>query len=336
MTSAPSSSVLVLHGNRQSGQLFLGRIERLEKRFRKDFQLDLVAPDAPFPNPDDRTLQTWWDRAGDDYLGLDETLAMLRQLQDRHNFVGILGFSQGARLCHLLAVLHTNDPHRWFPNLRFVIMMAGYDAPIPPQLRPLLNDTNDRAREGRLLPIPSLHVWGEGDSLVLPQESEAVTKEYREPRRYIHPGNHFVPTKAADMQVYSDFVQQSLSGGELPIQDHDDGLLSVTDRQEPTPPRKESTDSLLAAVSTAHSGSPHSTFGAKHSADAALDENHAPDNEAFSMQQEEVQALEAIFPDELELKSSKQTRDDEDVFVYPIIYHLKLFPSDEEDGKSFR
>eukprot|EP00980_Cylindrotheca_fusiformis_P016996 scaffold5168_cov73-Cylindrotheca_fusiformis.AAC.3 len=100
--------VLLLHGNRQTGQLLLGRLERMQKRLSKECNddvdgMDLVVPDAPFPHPEDDKLRTWWHRVDNAYEGLEESLEILKGLQNDHDdVVGIMGFSQGARLAHLV------------------------------------------------------------------------------------------------------------------------------------------------------------------------------------------------------------------------------------------
>ncbi|KAL3794590.1 hypothetical protein HJC23_008046 [Cyclotella cryptica] len=39
--------ILVLHGNRQTGDLLLHRMDKLHKAIRREFQWEMVAPDAP-------------------------------------------------------------------------------------------------------------------------------------------------------------------------------------------------------------------------------------------------------------------------------------------------
>lgn len=290
--------ILLLHGNRQSGQLFLGRLDRLRKRILKELHLDFVAPEAPFPHPEDPHLRTWWNRHDDVYNGLDESLDLLHRefIQDENEIVGILGFSQGARLAHLVALLHTENPEKWFPGLRFVIMVAGYDAPLPDGFR--LSSTAQQ------ISIPSLHVWGLADPLILPDQAQAVTKFYEEPEICIHDGKHYVPSKGPQIQSFVDFIslhvrEITLNSAEVKKDEKsqfpfgDTELVSTTEIQ-----------SLYMQV---------------------------PDEESALMQQEEVQALEAIFPDEINFKSSKKEVDYEEVFDHPIIYDMKLLPSSAED-----
>ncbi|CAJ1945281.1 unnamed protein product [Cylindrotheca closterium] len=267
--------VLVLHGNRQTGQLFLGRLERIRKRVSKEFDLEFIAPDAPFPHPEDANLRTWWNRVDNEYQGLDESLKILEELEQQ-NVVGIFGFSQGARFAQLVAMLHSDDPRKWFPNLEFCIMVAGYDAPIPDGF-PLT--------ETKRIKLPSFHVWGRGDKLVTPAQSEKLSEHFLEPQTMIHDGNHYVPSKAPQIQHYVDFIQHAFN----------------------------------IAKNGQGGGEPNS------GSEPVAETSQLPDEETTAMQEEEIEALQAIFPDEVDIKSSS----------FPIRYHMKLLPSEEEEGTNW-
>ena len=124
-TTSKNDILLVLHGNQQTGQLLLGRIERLTKRLKKEFEIETIAPDAPHllvdndSNTNDnnnRHLRTWWNRdEKNNYVGLEDSLDVIYQTvlglkkeerKKKRKIIGILGFSQGARFAHLLAQVH--------------------------------------------------------------------------------------------------------------------------------------------------------------------------------------------------------------------------------------
>ena len=266
--------VLVLHGNRQTGQLLLGRLERIRKRVSKEFDLEFVAPDAPFPHPEDKNLRTWWNRVDDEYQGLEQSLNILENL-DQEDVVGILGFSQGARFAHLVAMLHSRNPQKWFPNLAFFIFVAGYDAPIP---------VGFPVAETSLIILPSLHIWGQGDKLIIPEQSQLLSEYYLDPEILVHDGSHFVPSKAPQVQKYVDFIQQALD--------------SSKNRQ---------------------------SYDLNFEPESVVEETRLPDEETTAMQQEEIEALQAIFPDEVKVLSSS----------FPIRYHMKLLPSEAEQGRNW-
>lgn len=262
--------VLVLHGSRQTGQLLLGRMHKLRKRLQKE-GFHMVAPDAPFPHPDDPSMRQWWSREGNTYHGMDESLANLQKVwmsEEGAPFVGILGFSQGARLAHLINISHQRQPNTFFPGLRFSIMVSGYKEDIPSnfdvQVPRVLGNSEIRT--------PSLHVWGETDRLIAPAQSEAVTTEYLSPQTHQHDGGHHVPMRATSVTVYMDFILNSCTPAE---------------------------DSNMAVSAPLQ-----------------------PDEETVQMQVEELEALMAIFPDEVELISKKSA--DGASYDHPITYRVRL------------
>lgn len=111
--------IMSLHGNRQTGDVLLGRLDKL-KTALPDLELEIVAPDAPHlysqnnhldscnevddisdNNSSSQWQRTWWHRDRDDkmYHGLEESVAMLDRLwndSSNHKFVAIIGFSQGS------------------------------------------------------------------------------------------------------------------------------------------------------------------------------------------------------------------------------------------------
>ncbi len=289
--------LLVLHGNQQTGELLLGRIDRLTKRLKKEFALEAIAPDAPFlanPSDADSCLRTWWNRENNNYVGLEDTLAVVQNIQEescKPPIVGILGFSQGARLGHLLGILHQQHPETWLPDLKFSILVAGYDKPIPPELIPYCkNNTEDK------LSVPSLHIWGSNDLLISKDEFEGLVASYDDSETYIHPGKHHVPTKGSELPMYIDFVRKALS--------------------------KSTEKNTSTAIP-----------------ESIPEVNSIPDEETSELQREEVQALEAIFPGALDLRSNRSCNEDnEEVFGFPILYRITLndmdMDQDEEDDET--
>lgn len=335
--------MLVLHGNRQTGQLLLGRMDKLRKRFqKKPFEMELVAIDAPFPveildddddsnnnNSGDTPMRTWWrreeDQASSYYAGLDQTFATLQDAwtKDDH-YCGILGFSQGARLAHLMAVAHqcsshtsshTNsnkDKHHnnegeeeptstFFPGLQFVILVAGYDAPYPENWNTIIPGTVPSPPPTIILNVPSLHVWGETDALITPEQSHAVTQHYHNPTLHIHPGGHHVPMRAENVKAYLNFIQTSLkieeTGGE------NGGVAS----------------SLSSSSSTVVASQPIVPVGTV-----------TPDEECLQAQIDEVEALEAIYPDEFQLLSKRNSdrNGTKTYYQHPMRYKVQLPSTD--------
>ena len=273
-TRSPTRKVLLLHGNRQTGQLLLGRMDKLRKKLQR-MDIALVAPDAP--------RRQWWARRdGNHCEGLEESIQYLEDLwKSDSSFEGILGFSQGARMGHLAAVTAANNENM-FKGLKYVIMVAGYDAPFPDNWNP--TDTLD---------IPSLHVWGEADKLITPTQSQAVLKYYHNPQHHVHEGGHHVPMRAASVTAYLDFIKRATTA---PVDG--DNTASASSSQ-PANPNKSIITTIAAPTQ--------------------------PDEETIMAQQDEVEALSAIFPDEFTLLS-KQINDE--TYKHPIRYRIDLPPSE--------
>ena len=306
--------ILVLHGNRQTGQLLLGRMDKLRKKLvgggMSTPSIALVAIDAPFPHPEDAAMRTWWHRSGNTYDGLEESTALVQRTWNNNNyynsststeeerspFVGLLGFSQGARLAHLLALQHDLDPS-FLPGLQFTIQVAGYDAPLPDNFA--CSSCNGRIR------IPSLLVWGEMDRLITPQQSEAVTAFYENPVTHVHDSGHHVPMRAASVRAYLEFVQQQCYA-----------TLAA-----PSPSRDSAAVTTTAAA-----------VANQPPQEQVLNERQVPEEETALQQYQEVEALQAIYPDEFHLLS--KSRPDPDggettIYEHPISYCIDLPASDE-------
>lgn len=172
----------------------LGRVDKLRKRLAKE-GFELVAPDAPFPHPEDETMRQWWGR--NVYEGIEESIDLLKSIWNSGNFVGMIGFSQGARFVELLLRLDRSSFD--FGGLCFGIMVAGYDAPFP---------NNLGAKD--LVTIPTLHVIGQADKLVPPQSSRAAAQHFLDPQFLEHEGGHHVPMQSPRVRAYVEFIRDAL------------------------------------------------------------------------------------------------------------------------------
>ena len=390
--------LLVLHGNHQTGQLLSGRIARLTKRLQKELHIEAIYPDAPHTSTSTCTttatatattetatdkdpsqlLKTWWKRNHNNYVGLEESLSVIettvhqvqhpqyydgQKIKKKKIIVGILGFSQGARLAHLLSLLHHYQQQqqqqqqrqqennnlkgdcRWFPNLKFIIFVAGYDHPIlPPELTSyIINDNNNNnnnnnnkkknneddiehhgtveeelyvLQQQQLIPalsmhdnndndnntgltVSSLHIWGSKDALVTPDQSQLLSEHY-------HNGTSLnnstttpttIPTTIKEMYIHPGKHHVPTKGSEMHV--YVDFIRRV-----------------LAASLSSPSASP-------------LSSSSSIDEEIARLQQEELQALEMIYPDNDTihvLSSLKSSSSDENDFVYdfPIVYRVNL------------
>lgn len=318
--------ILVLHGDRQSGDLFLGRIATLCKKLQK-LGITLEAPDATFdwrpipgvhiiPSRDDVTpdadldsdrddrffnqnqelMRTWWLREGNVYHGLGETLSRLHTIWNKGLFEGIIGFSQGARLTYLLSLIHENSLDKSiFHGLKYVILVSGYgDVPLPTNF---WYDASpfaclDHEKDIHHICIPSLHVMGLQDKLIPVHSSRTLANLYHNPIIHEHGGGHHVPMRSADVAVMIGFIQ------------------SYTSHESNTPGNKQS---IVEKIQPLQPCPVPSHFDFEHA----------------QTQIDEMISLSFIFPEEFKLISSIHESNHETQYAHPIIYTIQLKPDSE-------
>lgn len=200
-TASDSIRILVLHGYRQSGDIFWKRIGFLRKHFGN--KIELVCPTAPLVYGPGEYM--WW-RASDDgkkYEGVADAIKYLNQIEERDGpFDGVVGFSQGAAVAATLCALQHHATHEngvaaealldtGLPSintkLKFAIMVGGF-IPRDEMMRSVLF-TKEQS-----ISVPSLHVIGEADTIVLPEKSSDLRSLFQNPQSYEHPSGHTIPS----------------------------------------------------------------------------------------------------------------------------------------------
>ncbi|KAH8827861.1 FSH1-domain-containing protein [Flagelloscypha sp. PMI_526] len=258
-------TILVLHGYSQNAHIFSKRLGALRKQCGKT--VEMVFVDAPMQlsphdllgsspqqassdstsqntlsalgaaeaSTDDPNLQPrgWWksDPTRTKMEGIENTLALLRDILKERTFDGVLGFSQGAGLAALLSALlerpeiyppflvEGKAPH---PPFKFCVAVAGF--------RP--RDKRFDALWEKPYQTPTLHIIGKNDIIVTEERAQQLVEVSGSPRVQFHEGGHFVPSKA-NWRV---FLTNYLKNGPDNIPD----LV-------PTAPDSMTTDDLQAA-----------------------------------------------------------------------------------------
>ena len=215
-------------------------------------------------------------------------------------YEGIIGFSQGARLTHYLSLLHQLSDGTLFPGLKFVIMAAGYDDPIP--IDDLINAISviSPAQVSRVascfesnnevsIRIPSLHIYGTTDRLISPTRSKKLKQSYNSVKEHVHNGGHHVPMRSNDVQIVLDFITSFTS-------------QNASERFVNTP--ELLTNRILD--------------------DADTNNHYTPPSDENKVQQlEEVEVLEAIYPEEFKLVSNLDDN--------PITFEILIEPAEGEE-----
>ncbi len=199
--------LVALHGYTGNGAALRGQLGGLQRALPS---LELVAPDAPHVCAADAVDRLyamwsaprqppphfmWWDASDDgrEYRGWEATRALLRTVVGEGP-VGVLGFSQGAILAAALAAMAS---HGEMPPIEFAILIAGR----PPRADVLLPFL------ARPIAVPSLHVWGERDSLAGDTPRALVDLFSPATREVVTwPGEHTIPTSGPAADAIADFL----------------------------------------------------------------------------------------------------------------------------------
>jgi pimeloyl-ACP methyl ester carboxylesterase len=200
----PGTALVALHGFSVNGAVMRAQLEAVLPARA------IVAPDAPHACAADavdrlyamwdepRRLPPhlmWWDASDDgrEYRGWDETRELMRPILAAGP-VGLIGFSQGAILATALAAM---SAHGEMPPIRFAILIGGR----PPRADVLLPFL------ARPIEVPSLHVWGEADTLV-GDGPRALLELYAPATREVvsWPGAHSIPTTGPAADAIARFI----------------------------------------------------------------------------------------------------------------------------------
>lgn len=138
----------------------------------------------------------WWNASDDGlvYQGWEETRDLVREALDRYAPASILGFSQGGILAAAVAALSGSGE---LPSVHGAVLIAGRK-PRAARLQAAFMDP---------VAVPSLHVWGDRDTLT-GQYSEELAFAFSPAEREVvrWPGGHVVPTQGPAYDAIVRFV----------------------------------------------------------------------------------------------------------------------------------
>ncbi|CAI9109041.1 OLC1v1008778C1 [Oldenlandia corymbosa var. corymbosa] len=209
--------ILCLHGYGDSGKI-------LEKTLGKwpEFvleKMDLVYIDAPFAADPSSFIERfdsphymWFQAFHHDHdqfnKSFDEAISYIEeQMIKLGPFDGVLGVSQGGSVTSTLPGMQKQGVALTkVPKIKFVIIISGAKLggllfPSSPQLAKNAFSTP--------IDIPSLHIVGEKDELVLPQYQFELMESFVRPTLLYHHGGHGVPDPLDDNGVKTEGGDQS-------------------------------------------------------------------------------------------------------------------------------
>ncbi|KAJ5728610.1 uncharacterized protein N7483_003118 [Penicillium malachiteum] len=236
--------ILMLHGSRQSGELFSAKLQALEKLLKRAFGsgsnqpgAELIYPTAPFSlayeSPSDTSKVrnqhgswTWFqsESLDESFPGLDASLTLIASiLRDSGPFDGIVGFSQGGALAAMVASLLEENRSEAFARLS---SEGEGGIPYPdcfaqlnhPPLKFVVcisgyaaSHSDYRAFYNPAIQTPMLHFLGSMDTVVEEESSmKLVGSCYRddanEPAVIWHSGGHIVPGGKRELSAVTHFI----------------------------------------------------------------------------------------------------------------------------------
>ncbi|ORZ11962.1 serine hydrolase FSH [Absidia repens] len=222
--------ILCLHGLAQNATVFKKKTTSIHKKLNKVADVVFVTgphlsvhPDhtsealrevAVDPTaPEEAKPFGWWiytdDQPPDDdrLIGFEESINSVKDvLLKQGPFDGVFGFSQGASFASMLTAMMENRSLRpdlissdfAHPPFRFMMVAASF---IPPQ-------PSATKLFALKIKTPSLHMIGERDVLVTPDEMEALAAGFENPHFVRHPQGHVVPSNAASRNEIVAFVSK--------------------------------------------------------------------------------------------------------------------------------
>ncbi|KAL9182516.1 hypothetical protein ACHAXT_013168 [Thalassiosira profunda] len=135
------------------------------------------------------------------YIGLDASIEIAKEclMQYEAEFCAILGFSQGATMCHILSMLASAAKHdgqaglRPFGAIKCAILLSGFASM---HSGPVSNTSIDTTNNCKL-DVRSLHIFGERDTSVPKAYGEKLASCFADPEVYDHGKGHVIPRNVA-------------------------------------------------------------------------------------------------------------------------------------------
>uniref|UniRef100_A0A1I7TX58 FSH1 domain-containing protein n=1 Tax=Caenorhabditis tropicalis TaxID=1561998 RepID=A0A1I7TX58_9PELO len=214
MTAQPKLRILCLHGYRQCDQSFrqkTGSTRKLVKSLA-DFEFVNGVHSVAVDEHSDSSRAWWFSNSEamsfssreqtDVSLGFEESVnAVVKYIEENGPFDGLMGFSQGASMVHLL-IAKAQLGEISLPDIRFAIFFSGFLS---------LSSQHNSFTSLRIKDFPSLHVFGDADEIVARPKSEKLSDQFEvEPVRIVHDGGHLVPAMSKYKETIVGFLKDQV------------------------------------------------------------------------------------------------------------------------------
>ena len=233
-SSKKTKTILFLHGYIQNGHIFEQRLKVLTKKITKKYpktNFNFLFPDAPLILKEQKIegeIQRGWmeiEKPANEfikmetanYIGLSDAIKYLYELGEKNpNIDCIFSFSQASGLIIFLLILwlYKSEKYnfkKYFPNVKCLVLVSGFYRPIPSNeefkdIYDIILNKND----DKFIEIPSLHVYGLTDELLVSTQSKEALKFFKNYEEYPHKGKHFVPSDKAGVERFENFLEKYL------------------------------------------------------------------------------------------------------------------------------
>ncbi|KAJ1521011.1 hypothetical protein ONE63_002724 [Megalurothrips usitatus] len=215
MMDSNKLKILCLHGYGQNGEYFRQKMGGIRKQWKNFAELEFIS--APHliqhagenDDPDAGARLAWWftDMEARTYeskvfntncYGFEDSVKLVEStIQEKGPYDGILGFSQGACFLSLLCCLQQKGVLQG--TFKFAIFTSGY-----------LSRCTDHQSVYSVgeVEIPTLHVYGETDSVITADMSDALMETCNDKQIIRHPGGHYMPSNSHFREGYLNFLRR--------------------------------------------------------------------------------------------------------------------------------
>eukprot|EP01118_Nematostelium_gracile_P017504 TRINITY_DN749_c0_g1_i2.p1 TRINITY_DN749_c0_g1~~TRINITY_DN749_c0_g1_i2.p1 ORF type:complete len:226 (+),score=62.19 TRINITY_DN749_c0_g1_i2:51-728(+) len=213
--------VLVLHGYFQSGSMMeakTGSFRKIIKTIAKNAEFVFInAPHRIDPETDyvhpgepiEEDVYKWWKTDSNwlitkEYVGVEQSIKHIQQIfREKGPFDGVLGFSQGGVLTSILVGLNQDTPTEENPiSFKFAVIGSANPPTVPEYRENIVRKSTENSL------VPTLHIYGMNDTLVLPQYSEDHLKLYPNAQVLVHEGGHYLPVNSTAKPILREFFQK--------------------------------------------------------------------------------------------------------------------------------
>jgi len=198
----------------QNGDIFHSKTGSFRKILKQQVEFVYVtAPHKVDPIPEGfekGEVYQWWSTESNwlqatHFEGLETSIDFIKNVcKTQGPFDGILGFSQGGVMASILTTLQDSTQESPL-HFKFAIIASAY----PPHIPEFQTKLDQKVIEKTL--VPTLHIYGSNDDLVLPEHSKKLATLFPDATTLEHEGGHYLPVTTIAKPILKNFVAKFVS-----------------------------------------------------------------------------------------------------------------------------